>query len=107
MKVYLRIVSASRGHIRIRLPANRDNSDILDFIERKLVGNGALVSLLCNAVTSSAIVELTGSYDRVLAELAANLPRGIELRAQKATDHSSMYTSKLLISRAPGKLAGA
>lgn len=82
MKVYLRVIHARPRCVRVRLPANHDNTELLNFIERELSESGKLDRIRGNAVTGSLVLEFTGSFDNVLAKLSAHMPPGVELRAE-------------------------
>jgi hypothetical protein len=78
-RVHVRIIQGQPGRVRIRLPAHRDNAELLDRIERALGEGGMLSRIRGNAGTGSLVLELTGVHEDTLARLAAWLPPGLEL----------------------------
>lgn len=78
-QIHVRIVQGMPGCVRIRLPAHRDNAEVLDRIERTLGDGGSLSRIRGNAVTGGFVLEFTGVHEEMLVRLAAQLPAGLEL----------------------------
>jgi hypothetical protein len=83
-RLHVRILHGGAGCVRIRLPAYRDNTELLDRIERALGERGMLSRIRGNATTGSLVLELTGMHEDILARLAEQLPPGLELSCPPA-----------------------